>query len=80
MNDKINVVQMIIQAGAVGIAILSVYFLYDFASEHVKNNTEVLIRVEEISKAQVTATRDLTEVMRSFDDTLKYNKTLGKGI
>lgn len=72
MNGKTaTVVQIIIQAGAVGIALVSVYFFYNFASNHVAHNTEVLVEVRESVKGQTAATFQLTKVIRDLNSILK---------
>ena len=72
MNGKTaTIVQIIIQAGAVGIALVTVFLFFKFASNHVAHNTEVMIRVEETSKVQISATQDLTEVIRDLNAIIK---------
>jgi len=72
-GNKATVVQMIIQGGAVGIAILSVWFGFKLASNHIQHNTEILTKVYQASEAQVDATTELSGVIRDLDNTIKFN-------
>lgn len=77
-GNKATIVQMIIQAGAVGIAILTVVLFFKFASNHVQHNTEainnfttVITELNGSSEAQVKAIDQLTDAIQTLNSRLK---------
>ena len=70
-DSKINIVQILVQAGAVGIALVTVFFFFRFASAVVVNNTTVLLNntkvlteVNEGQRANTEATRELSRIIQ----------------
>lgn len=76
-NNRKNIIGVIVQAGAVGIALIAVYFLYDLASNHINDNTRVLMRLEsainqstEVDKEQIRVLDDLERTINN----IKFSK------
>lgn len=62
-----DILQTIIQGGAVGLAALALWIIWKLASNHIEHNTEVVGKLSENLVAN-------TEVLRSLKDTIINKK------
>jgi len=66
-NGKKGMLGILINGGAISLALVAMYFAWSLASNHIAHNTEVLIEVREASRASVSATGELTDVIRELN-------------
>lgn len=59
-----DIIQVVIQGGAVGLASFALYIIWKLSSNHISHNTEVVAKMSENIALN-------TEVLRGLQDTLK---------
>lgn len=54
-----NIVQMIVEAGTIGVAVYVLYILHKLVGNHISHNTEVLVELKDVI-------RELKDVVKDF--------------
>jgi len=72
-NNKKNIIGIIVQAGAVGIALIAIYFLYDLASNHINDNTKILIKLESAINKSTEVDQEQIRVLGDLERTIQIN-------
>jgi len=79
-NGKAGMIQLLIQGGAVSIALIAVFFLFKLSSNHIQHNTEASLKEAEATivlsesiKSLVDESKEQTNVMREIGEYIKYN-------
>ena len=70
-EGKKGLIGVLINGGAISVALVALYFFYSVVSNHIAHNTEVLIEVREASRASVLTDKELIEVIRELKYTIE---------
>jgi len=70
-NNKIGIVGMIIQGGAVGVALFSLWILWSLVSDHLSYNTEVMIELKSVISENNRVMTDQSDIMDDLEKTIQ---------
>lgn len=70
-NNKAGLIGIIVQAGAVGLALASLYVIWNLVTNHINHNTEILSELKVTIQKLDETSREEARVLRDLDTTIK---------